>query len=189
MKQIPIPNIDSHADILVLTGPKNYLTIGPIFQSIRSLQVIKITHSNVPSRIYNPLVGLFTIFTNDQIIERVSINWVSAEEVKLVQLRGSRRRKNEECDFNVSWFFLSFSPWIDGLGFFFFSTTTDEDRRHHVKQPLSEMSTLFIADGTLISNNEISFKFPIDDHPICTIDEYIIPPTQPTIGKYIPSSG
>lgn len=70
-----------------------------------------------------------------------------------------------------------------------FFVSADEDG--HVKQPLSEeMSTLFIRDGTLISNNEISFKFPIDDqHPICTIDEYIIPPTQPSIGKYIPSSG
>lgn len=59
-----------------------------------------------------------------------------------------------------------------------------------VKQHPNEMSTLYIgADGTLISNNEISFKFPIDDHPICTIDEYIIPPTQPSIGKFIPSSG
>lgn len=58
-------------------------------------------------------------------------------------------------------------------------------------QHLSELSSLFIADGTLISNNEISFKFPIDDcpPPICTIDEFIIPPTQPGFGKYIPSSG
>lgn len=60
---------------------------------------------------------------------------------------------------------------------------------HEKQAQPNEMSTLFIADGTLISNNEISFKFPIDDHPICTIDEFIIPPKQPTFGKYIPQSG
>lgn len=46
---IPVDAFDADVEILVIRGPGNYLTIGPIFSSFKRLQTLRITDSNIPS--------------------------------------------------------------------------------------------------------------------------------------------
>ena len=49
MKQIPIKEFDSQVEVIVIRGPKNTLTIGPIFQPLKNLETLRIIDSNVPA--------------------------------------------------------------------------------------------------------------------------------------------
>lgn len=49
MKQIPVQDFDSRVEVIVIRGPKNTLTIGPIFQQFKKLQILRIIDSNIPA--------------------------------------------------------------------------------------------------------------------------------------------
>lgn len=46
---IPISSFDSNVEVLIIRGPRNHLTIGPIFFKFTHLEVLRITDSNIPS--------------------------------------------------------------------------------------------------------------------------------------------
>lgn len=48
MKQIPIKDFDEEINVIVIRKPKHTLTIGPIFQSLKKLEILRIIESNVP---------------------------------------------------------------------------------------------------------------------------------------------
>jgi hypothetical protein len=49
MKQIPIKEFDEDLNVIVIRKPKHTLTIGPIFQSLKKLEILRIIESNVPA--------------------------------------------------------------------------------------------------------------------------------------------
>lgn len=49
MKQISIKDFDEEINIIVIRKPKNTLTIGPVFQALKKLEILRITESNVPA--------------------------------------------------------------------------------------------------------------------------------------------
>lgn len=49
MKQIPAKLFDTNVNIIEIYGPKNSLTIGPIFTHLKELEVLRIVDSNVPA--------------------------------------------------------------------------------------------------------------------------------------------
>jgi hypothetical protein len=49
MKQIPIKEFDDEMNVIIIRKPKHTLTLGPVFQSLKKLEVLRITESNVPS--------------------------------------------------------------------------------------------------------------------------------------------
>lgn len=51
MSQIPAYDLDAETEVLIIRGPGNHLTIGPVFQSLNiiKLEIVRITDSNVPS--------------------------------------------------------------------------------------------------------------------------------------------
>lgn len=49
MKQIPIKDFDDEINVIVIRKPKHTLTIGPIFQSLKKLEILRIIESNVPA--------------------------------------------------------------------------------------------------------------------------------------------
>lgn len=46
---IPIDKFNDDVEILIIRGPNNYLTIGPIFNDFKKLEILRITDSNIPS--------------------------------------------------------------------------------------------------------------------------------------------
>lgn len=55
---IPISSLDSNVEVLIIRGPRNYITIGPIFDKFKHLEVLRITDSNVPSVGINSFWGV-----------------------------------------------------------------------------------------------------------------------------------
>lgn len=51
MSQIPAYDLDPESEVLIIRGPENHLTIGPVFQTLNiiKLEIVRITDSNVPS--------------------------------------------------------------------------------------------------------------------------------------------
>ncbi|XP_031624844.1 insulin-like growth factor-binding protein complex acid labile subunit isoform X2 [Contarinia nasturtii] len=49
MSSIPILEMDQETEILIIRGPRNDLTIGPLFRPLKRLEILRITDSNVPS--------------------------------------------------------------------------------------------------------------------------------------------
>lgn len=49
MKQIPIKDFDEEINLIIIRKPKHTLTIGPIFQSLKKLEILRIIESNVPA--------------------------------------------------------------------------------------------------------------------------------------------
>lgn len=49
MISIPIQEMDPMVEVLIIRGPRNDLTIGPIFLPLKNLEIIRITDSNLPS--------------------------------------------------------------------------------------------------------------------------------------------
>lgn len=49
MTSIPILDMDTSTEVLIIRGPRNNLTIGPIFLPLKRLETLRITDSNLPS--------------------------------------------------------------------------------------------------------------------------------------------
>lgn len=49
MKTIPIKSLDPNVEVLIIRGPRNFLTLSPAFVPFTKLEVLRITESNVPS--------------------------------------------------------------------------------------------------------------------------------------------
>lgn len=49
MTSIPILEMDTSTEVLVIRGPRNNLVIGPIFLPLKRLEILRITDSNLPS--------------------------------------------------------------------------------------------------------------------------------------------
>lgn len=49
MGSIPVADFDEAMEVLIIRGPNNDLTIGPIFRRFVQLEILRITDSNVPA--------------------------------------------------------------------------------------------------------------------------------------------
>lgn len=49
MKQIPIKEFDEEINVIVIRKPKNVLTVGAVFQTLKKLEILRITEANVPA--------------------------------------------------------------------------------------------------------------------------------------------
>uniref|UniRef100_A0A1B0EYS2 Uncharacterized protein n=2 Tax=Phlebotomus papatasi TaxID=29031 RepID=A0A1B0EYS2_PHLPP len=49
MNEIPVTSIDRDTQVIVIRGPKNHISIGPIFKDFRYLEVLRVTDSLVPA--------------------------------------------------------------------------------------------------------------------------------------------
>lgn len=49
MTSIPILEMDTSTEALIIRGPRNDLTIGPMFLPLKRLEILRITDSNLPS--------------------------------------------------------------------------------------------------------------------------------------------
>lgn len=49
MRDIPVQLIDPNVEVLNVRGPRNNITIGPIFSQFKKLEVLRIVDSNVAS--------------------------------------------------------------------------------------------------------------------------------------------
>lgn len=61
MSSIPIMDMDPNTEVLIIRGPRNDLTIGPIFLSLQKLEILRITDSNLPS------VGTYSFWGLDRL--------------------------------------------------------------------------------------------------------------------------
>lgn len=49
MRAIPVKALDRNVEVLVIVGPKNYLSISPMFIPFTKLEVIRINDANIQS--------------------------------------------------------------------------------------------------------------------------------------------
>lgn len=49
MKQIPIKELDDEINVIVIRKPKHTLVLGPVFQSLKKMEILRIIESNVAS--------------------------------------------------------------------------------------------------------------------------------------------
>ncbi|GAB0098446.1 insulin-like growth factor-binding protein complex acid labile subunit [Sergentomyia squamirostris] len=49
MNEIPFTSIDIDTQVIVIRGPRNHISIGPVFKEFRYLEVLRVTDSNVPA--------------------------------------------------------------------------------------------------------------------------------------------
>jgi len=49
MRQISADEFDPKMEVIIIQNPKNMLTIGPLFQSFKKLEVLRIVDANVPA--------------------------------------------------------------------------------------------------------------------------------------------
>lgn len=49
MKQIPIKEFDEEINVIVIRKPKHTLVLGPVFQSLKKLEILRVIEANVPS--------------------------------------------------------------------------------------------------------------------------------------------
>lgn len=61
LTEIPTNEFDINVDIIEIIGPKNELTIGPIFSSFKKLEVLRIINSNIPAIGKHSLWGITTL--------------------------------------------------------------------------------------------------------------------------------
>lgn len=61
MSSIPIIDMDPNTEVLIIRGPRNDLTIGPIFLPLQKLEILRITDSNLPS------VGTYSFWGVDRL--------------------------------------------------------------------------------------------------------------------------
>ncbi|XP_055295035.1 insulin-like growth factor-binding protein complex acid labile subunit [Sitodiplosis mosellana] len=61
MSSLPIAEMDTNTEVLIIRGPRNDLTIGPIFLSLKKLEILRITDSNLPS------VGTYSFWGTDRL--------------------------------------------------------------------------------------------------------------------------
>lgn len=48
MKQLPIKEFDEEINVITVRKPKHTLTLGPVFQSLKKLEILRIVEANVP---------------------------------------------------------------------------------------------------------------------------------------------
>jgi hypothetical protein len=48
-KSIPVEDIDSKTQVIIIRSSKHTLTIGPIFREFKKLQILRINDCNVPA--------------------------------------------------------------------------------------------------------------------------------------------
>lgn len=58
MKKLPINSLDKEIEVLIVNGPKNHITIGPIFIQFKNLTELRITDSLVPAIGQNSFWGV-----------------------------------------------------------------------------------------------------------------------------------
>lgn len=58
MESIPVSEFDGNMEVLIIRGPNNNLTIGPIFRRFVQLEVLRITDSNIPAIGANTFLGV-----------------------------------------------------------------------------------------------------------------------------------
>lgn len=68
MSSIPIVEMDPETEVLIIRGPGNDLTIGPIFLTLQKLEILRITNSNLPS------VGTYSFWGTDRL--RILGKWI-----------------------------------------------------------------------------------------------------------------
>lgn len=61
MASIPVLEMDPKTEVLIIRGPRNDLTIGPIFLRLKNIEIIRITDSNLPS------VGTYSFWGVDKL--------------------------------------------------------------------------------------------------------------------------
>lgn len=61
MSSIPVMEMDPNTEVLIIRGPRNDLTIGPIFLPLQKLKILRITDSNLPS------VGTYSFWGEDRL--------------------------------------------------------------------------------------------------------------------------
>lgn len=47
MKQLPIKEFDEEINVIIVRKPKHTLTLGPVFQSLKKLEILRIVDANV----------------------------------------------------------------------------------------------------------------------------------------------
>lgn len=83
MTLIPVDQMDPNTEVLIIRGPRNHMSVGPVFQNknIFKLEIIRITDSNVPS------VGTYSFWGLDKlrILGKISSK-DSKKQKKLIRL-------------------------------------------------------------------------------------------------------
>lgn len=49
MKQLPIKEFDEEINVIIVRKPKHTLTLGPVFQTLKKLEILRIVEANVPA--------------------------------------------------------------------------------------------------------------------------------------------
>lgn len=80
MSSIPVNDMDPKVEVLIIRGPRNDLTIGPMFIPLKQLEILRITDSNVPS------VGTYSFWGVERLrilgnIQSIAV-YLSAQQIK-----------------------------------------------------------------------------------------------------------
>ncbi|XP_021702845.1 toll-like receptor Tollo [Aedes aegypti] len=93
-RTVPVQDFDKEVEVILIRGSKNSLTIGPVFQSLSKLEVLKITNANVPAIGMNSFWGLVKLRTLD--LSRNNITQITVENFRgqdnLLELDLSKNR-------------------------------------------------------------------------------------------------
>jgi Leucine-rich repeat (LRR) protein len=94
LEQIPINDIDSKMEIIIIQNPKNKLTIGHLFTGFKSLKILRITDANVPAIGQHTFWGVPSLRTLDLSRNNISLiydhNFKGQQE--LIELNLSRNK-------------------------------------------------------------------------------------------------
>lgn len=61
MRAIPIKGLDRNVEVLIIVGPKNYLSISPVFIPFKKLELVCINDANIQSIGVNSFWGCQTL--------------------------------------------------------------------------------------------------------------------------------
>ncbi|CAG9799055.1 unnamed protein product [Chironomus riparius] len=97
MKIIPIKDFDEEINVIIIRKPKHTLTIGPIFQSLKQLEILRIIESNVPTVGMHSFWGVPSLRLLD--LSRNNISTVSEDNFKgqqnLLELNLSKNKLDQ----------------------------------------------------------------------------------------------
>jgi hypothetical protein len=85
MKQIPIKEFDEEINVIVIRKPKHTITIGPVFQALKKLEILRIIEANVPAVGVHSFWGVPSLRTlgTDKLVFSVLFN-ASNDNVKII---------------------------------------------------------------------------------------------------------
>ncbi|XP_062705897.1 insulin-like growth factor-binding protein complex acid labile subunit [Aedes albopictus] len=93
-RTVPVQDFDKDVEVILIRSSKNSLTIGPVFQSLSKLEMLKITNANVPAIGMNSFWGLVRLRTLD--LSRNNITQITVENFRgqdnLLELDLSKNR-------------------------------------------------------------------------------------------------